>query len=508
MFERDGFICSPHLPWWLDVTRAGLSNDQLAQIPWERVWTDQAAQESGAAVNLDENRAVGHTWLRAPDLAPTVGMAEQIESALDKALELARQLRDGHRTTPAGEPFTDVLHIGIGGSQLGPSLLIDALAQDDGLAVHFLDNTDPDGIDRTLRRLGERLCTTLCIIISKSGGTAETMNAAELAHRALRQRGLSPADHSIAITVAGSKLSRRAQDASWLAELPLWEWVGGRFSVTSVVGVFTAALAGIDVHQLLAGARDMDAWTRTTDWSANPAAMLAGAWFALNHGACDRSLVVLPYSDRLLLLSRYLQQLVMESIGKRTDRQGAEVFQGLTVYGNKGSTDQHAFVQQLRDGRDDTMTFFVQVLHTEAQDPPLSHEHRAGDYLQGFLLGTRRALAASGRPTMTLTIPDVSPRTLGGIIALFERAVAMYASMIDINAFHQPGVEAGKLAASALLSTRMRAIALLRAGPSTLETLADTLESEADEVFYLLQRMVHMGEVTYDPVASTYAWVG
>ena len=202
-------------------------------------------------------------------------------------------------------------------------------------------------------------------------------------------------------------------------------------------------------------------------------------------------MVVLPYSDRLVLLSRYLQQLVMESIGKRHDRQGQEVLQGLTVYGNKGSTDQHALVQQIVEGTDDVFVQFVQVLSDGRGDlTPIQGSANAGDFLQALLLGTRRALQGQGRPCVTLTLRELNPYALGGVVALFERAVGFYASLIDVNAYDQPGVEAGKLGAKQVISLADRLGALLDGTPRSAEVLAETLEADLIEVWSILERLV------------------
>jgi len=206
-------------------------------------------------------------------------------------------------------------------------------------------------------------------------------------------------------------------------------------------------------------------------------------------------MVVLPYKDRLLLFSRYLQQLVMESIGKEKDFEGRVVHQGLTVYGNKGSTDQHAFVQQLRDGAPDFFVTFVRVLKDrEGASLEVEPGATSGDFLDGLLLGTRRALFESGRPSLTLTIQDLTPRSLGMLIALYERAVGLYASLVGINAYHQPGVEAGKKAAASVLDLQREVVAALRARGAdggTCEELATAAGApdEVEAVFHLLERL-------------------
>ncbi len=489
----DLFLSHPAQAWAIDLTRTGIASDAFEALDWSDAFAEMEALEAGNVANPDEGRQVGHYWLRAPERAPTIAQGEAIGSTRDAAISFAEKVRDGDIAAPDGHRFTDVIHIGIGGSALGPQLLVDALG-DDLLTLHFVDNTDPDGVARVLAEVGERLRHTLVIGVSKSGGTAETVNGIALVQRAVEAAGLEVGRRFVAVTGKGSKLDRRADREGWLARFEMWDWVGGRTSITSAVGLLPGALAGIDMRALLDGARDMDDWTRTADWRDNPAALLAGAWHALGNGRGDRAMVVLPYCDRLVLFSRYLQQLVMESLGKKLDFDGNVVHQGLAVYGNKGSTDQHSFVQQLRDGRNDFFAVLVQVLSDGAGDlRPIQGRANAGDYLQGFLLGTRRALAESDRPVVTLTIPQLDEPMLGALIALFERAVGLYASLIDINAYHQPGVEAGKKAASEILSLSTRVQDQLGKHPQPLDVITEAVGGDRIEVWYILQRLAHTG---------------
>jgi glucose-6-phosphate isomerase len=174
-------------------------------------------------------------------------------------------------------------------------------------------------------------------------------------------------------------------------------------------------------------------------------------------------MVVIPYKDRLELFSKYLQQLIMESLGKEKDISGKVVSQGIAVYGNKGSTDQHAYVQQLREGVHNFFVTFIEVLKDRNEksievEPGVT----SGDYLNGFFLGTREALFENDRQSATLTIQEVSPFSVGVLIALFERAVGFYASLVNINAYHQPGVEAGKKAAGAVIQLQLKVLEYLR----------------------------------------------
>ena len=227
-------------------------------------------------------------------------------------------------------------------------------------------------------------------MISKSGGTPETRNGMVETAAAYAAHGLVFGRHAVAITQDGSALDRQAREQGFLERFPMWDWVGGRTSVTSAVGLLPAALQGIDVRALLDGAAAMDAATRRRETRANPAGLLALAWHAVGEGRGAKAMVVLPYKDRLLLFSRYLQQLVMESLGKEKDLAGRVVHQGLTVYGNKGSTDQHAFVQQLRDGTADFFVTFVRVLKDRDRRQPGG---RAG----GRRAGTSSTASCSAR---------------------------------------------------------------------------------------------------------------
>ncbi len=203
---------------------------------------------------------------------------------------------------------------------------------------------------------------------------------------------------------------------------------------------------------------------------------------------------MLPYKDRLVLFSKYLQQLVMESLGKELDLDGKKVNQGIAVYGNKGSTDQHAYVQQLRDGVHNFFATFIEVRKDRAGEAvEVEPGVTTGDYLQGFLRGTRTALYESGRESITVSIPEVTPAPVGALIALYERAVGFYASLVNINAYHQPGVEAGKKAATAVLSLQLRVRQLLAEGagtPRTASEIASLLQgTDPEAVYHILQHL-------------------
>jgi glucose-6-phosphate isomerase len=279
-----------------------------------------------------------------------------------------------------------------------------------------------------------------------------------------------------------------------LARFDMLDWVGGRTSITSAVGLLPGALIGADIRAFLAGAAAMDRCTRCQDPARNPAALLATAWYAATGGQGKRDMVVLPYRDRLEVFSRYLQQLVMESLGKRLNRHGDLVHQGLAVYGNKGSTDQHAYVQQLRDGVDNFFVTFIEALDDPADQLTLEGEC-PGDFLSGFLQGTRAALLEGGRQSLTITLRRFDEQALGALVALFERAVGLYAELVDINAYDQPGVEAGKKAAASILALQGQLEQLLADGqPRNLDQMRAALGmASAEPLFWILRHLCANG---------------
>ncbi|MBI5385410.1 MAG: glucose-6-phosphate isomerase [Verrucomicrobia bacterium] len=475
----------PKLGLALDLSRVHFPDDFFSTMTpaAARAFAAMAELESGAIANPDEGRMVGHYWLRNSALAPKPELAKEIEDTLVDIKTWSQQVHKGEIKGAQGK-FKHVLVIGIGGSALGPQFVAAALGHPkrDKLRPFFFDNTDPDGMDKVLAAIGRKLGQTLCLVISKSGGTPETRNGMLEARAAFTKAGLRFEDHAVAITMAGSKLDQQAIADRWLRRFPMWDWVGGRTSETSAVGLLPAALQGLNIGKLIAGARACDEVTRVPDVARNPAMQLALMWHFIGEGRGTKVMVVIPYKDRLELFSRYLQQLIMESLGKEFDLSNQVVVnQGLSVFGNKGSTDQHAYIQQLRDGLSNFFVTFIEVLKDrDRKEPSLEVEPgvTSGDYLSGFLLGTRQALYEKGRQSITLTIDEVSPFTVGMLIALFERAVGFYASLVNINAYHQPGVQAGKLAADAVLKLQRRVVEHLKgkAGqPATVEQIARAL---------------------------------
>lgn len=497
----------------LDISRMKFADDFFRRMEpaMQAAFENMRELEQGAIANPDEGRMVGHYWLRAAGYAPDEALTETIEKTVKQVAEFAQQIHKKQITTPDGNKFSELLVIGIGGSALGPQFVADALSSKrDKLTPHFLDNTDPDGIDRTLTSLGAKLKRTLVVVISKSGSTPETRNGMLETQAAFIGAGLDFASHAVAITGEGSKLDQTAEQQGWLARFPMWDWVGGRTSITSAVGLVPMALQGVDINAFLAGAAEMDQLTRVDKTKKNPAAILALMWHHATDGIGSKDMVVLPYKDRLLLFSRYLQQLIMESLGKELDLDGNVVNQGIAVYGNKGSTDQHAYVQQLRDGLNNFFATFIVVLRDDAaissRRPDVIEVEdgvTSGDYLSGFWQGTRDALYDSGRESITITLDRVDAGRVGALIALYERAVGLYASLININAYHQPGVEAGKKAAADVLDLQQAVVAFLREqGESlTAEQIADGMgrPRDVERINHILE---HLGANKRGIVAS------
>ena len=473
---------------------------------------EMAKIEAGEIKNPDENRKVTHFTDRIG--YPESPLFAQVE-------RFASDIRSGKIVGGKGETFDAVVVNGIGGSALGPQLMQFAAngpywneksreSRNNNLKIYFLDNTDSAEF-RDLLEVMEP-ARTLHLVVSKSGGTQETKNNLIAMEKFYAGQGLDFARHAAAVTMPGSELDKYAHERGFLAVFAMAESIGGRTSETSIVGHVPAALTGVDFKRFLAGACAMDRWTREKELAKNPAAMLAAMWFIAGKGRGDRNMVIVPYSDRLILMSRYLQQLVMESLGKELDRKGNTVNQGLNVFGNKGGTDAHAFIQQLNDGRDDFFATFIEVLADSAR-LPISGDIAMGDYLHGFLAGLSAALLKKKRQVIAIKLPKLDVFALGQLIALYERAVAIYAEFIDINAFHQPGVQAYKLAAKGVLALREKLFAALKANPAReksaveITVAAGLPESDAVTVGDLLDKAALNGGATRRFDTARNMWV-
>jgi glucose-6-phosphate isomerase len=372
-------------------------------------------------------------------------------------------------------PRTDnLLVLGIGGSALGNVALQTALnpptynlrprLRRSGPRLFVLDNVDPVLVHDTLdliRADDPRFERTIVNVISKSGETAETaaqfMVVADLLRAAL---GRAAAKQVVAITDPVAGTMRAICDAEGYATLPVPEGVGGRFSVLSPVGLFSSAMCGIDVEALLDGAAAMDERCRRDDARANPAAMLA--FLLVEMGRRGRSNhVLMPYANALVDLADWYRQLWAESLGKRRDRAGREVFAGATPIGALGATDQHSQIQLYREGPDDKVVAFVEVgsfaqdvtLPATAPAEPL--RYLAGRRLSELLAAEKRAtefaLVESGRPNLTIRLPLIDAANVGAFIMLWQVATAYAGQLLEVDAYDQPAVETGKRATFGLM---------------------------------------------------------
>jgi len=423
----------------LDLSRALMSEAawnglcDLAQEQQVEDWRDKMV--AGAAMNLTENRAVGHVWLR-----------DEMHSDVQNVLRAMRQFV---QKTHDGNHFTDLVHIGIGGSDLGPRMVCDALCHlSQIITPHFVSNVDAADIETTLKQLNPD--TTLFIIASKTFTTQETMMNATYAKDWLGDRDI--AQHMIALSTNTAAVTDFGIHPDHI--FPFWDWVGGRFSVWSSIGMPIALAYGFDVFDdFLQGGKVMDNHFKTAPLTENLPILLAlfGIW---NRNFKNRPAVaVLPYAQNLSLFSNFLQQLDMESNGKSVDRNGdfiTDYTTGPIIFGQVGTNGQHAFHQWLHQGTDIIPCEFITCAET-----PYDQEHQrvlnahAAAQVQAFAEGfesmdNKHKHYAGGRPSITLTLNRLTPQSLGQLIALYEHKIFTQGVIWNINSFDQFGVELGK----------------------------------------------------------------
>ena len=424
-------------------------------------------------INTTEDRAVLHTALRHTGAAIPLDGADvmpDVASTLRRLASFATAIRTGEIAAADGKAFTDVINIGIGGSDLGPAMVTAALAPyHDGPRLHFVSNVDAAHLADTIRRLDP--ARTLLIIASKTFTTAETMTNAHSARRwiagALGEAAVGA--HFAAVSTALEKVAAFgiANDRVF----GFWDWVGGRYSVWSAVGLPVILAIGPDhFSSFLAGAAAMDAHFQAAPLAGNLPVLLAlaGIW---HRDICGyRARAILPYDQRLARFPAYLQQLDMESNGKSVTRAGLSVARptGPLVFGEPGTNGQHAFYQLLHQGTDVIPCEFL--IAAIGHEPGMAAHHKlliANCLAQSEALMLGRSLAESAarnppalaphkvfpgnRPSITLAYRQLDPATLGTLIALYEHRVFVEAAIWDINAFDQWGVELGKELATRLL---------------------------------------------------------
>jgi glucose-6-phosphate isomerase len=449
----------------------------------------RAAMFAGERINATEQRAVLHTALRNRSPRPVVvdgrDVMPDVRRVLDAMRVFATRVRDGSLRGHTGRQITDVVNIGIGGSDLGPLMACEALEAygRSELRAHFVSNVDGAHLGRTLKRLDPE--TVLFIVASKTFTTQETLANARSARAWLVARlgsEAAVASHFIAVSTNLPATAAFGIPAERVFEF--WDWVGGRYSLWSAIGLPIALFVGMDAFEdMLAGGHEMDEHFRTAELPGNLPAILGllGVWYADFFGA--RTCAVLPYDQGLHRFPAYLQQLDMESNGKRTDLAGRTLdYQtGPVIWGEPGTNGQHAFFQHLHQGTQWTPADFVLPLasHYSAAQGIGAEHHRmlVANCLaqtQALMRGktadeARAELAAQGlsgaalerlvphkvfpgnRPTNTIVLPAVTPRSLGALIALYEHKVFVQGALWNVNSFDQWGVELGKQLAGRIL---------------------------------------------------------
>ena len=418
---------------------------------------------SGEKINRSEDRAVLHTALRGGARLSGNEIPQLVSHTQARMADLTHGLRSGERRGYTGKPITDIVHIGIGGSNLGPELVVNALAhQDDGrFRIHFVTNIDAHDLTRALHGLDPQ--TTLFIVVSKSFGTLETQVNADSARSWFLERtgsieGLG--DHFLAVTSnidAALEFGLKEHNL-----LPMWDWVGGRFSLWSAVGLPIMLALGVEGFQrLLDGARIMDNHFAEAPLRENVPilAALFGIWNYNFLGAS--SLAVLPYDERLTLLPDYLQQLEMESNGKSVNHSNKSVdthTMGI-LWGGTGTRGQHAYHQLLHQG---TRAYSADFIVT-SKDPYARSNHHNWLLANAFAQSQAMALGhdddsapyrnhPGNHPSTTVILDDLGPTQLGALLAAYEHKVLCQGTIWDINSFDQWGVELGKVLAKPIYS--------------------------------------------------------
>ncbi|MBV0892516.1 glucose-6-phosphate isomerase [Paracoccus sp. Z118] len=470
--RRSTRACGMLLDWSktaLDDRAVALLLDLAAGVPARR-----EAMFAGERVNETEERAALHTALRRPaDAGPLPVDGRDVMPAIRETLQRMRRFADrvrGGGIAGQGGAYTDVVNIGIGGSDLGPAMAVRALSPyHDGPRVHFISNVDGADAHDTLRGLDPE--RTLVIVASKTFTTAETMTNAATVRDWMARVVSRPADQFAAVSSALDKTAEFGIDPARVFGFE--DWVGGRYSVWGPIGLPVMLAIGPDrFDEFLAGGAAMDAHFRAAPLAGNMPVMLAlvGIW---HHQICRYpTRAVLPYEQRLLRLPAYLQQLEMESNGKRVAMDGSDLPRpsGPIVWGEPGTNGQHAFYQLIHQGTDVVPCEFM--VGAAGHEPELAHHHellvanclaQSQALMRGRSLQDARAMMEKrgltgaelerqarhrvfpgNRPSTTLVYPLLTPFTLGAIVALYEHRVFVEGVILGINSFDQWGVELGK----------------------------------------------------------------
>jgi len=434
------FLSSQTMPLLLELARQ-------SQLP-EKI----AAMYRGDQINITEQRPALHVALRDPAAA---SKTPEVSATLERMEKLVGELHAGTWKGYSGKEITDVVNLGIGGSDLGPAMVCDALSPfaTEKLNVHFVSNIDPSHLQNTLKDLEAE--TTLFVIASKSFSTLETLKNAEAAREwLLHQTDASATPHHfVAITTNLDAATEFGIEEKNL--YPLWDWVGGRFSLWSAIGLPIAIAIGMKgFRQLLAGANSMDEHFRTAAPEQNLPIILALLNFWYREYFDAHSTAVVPYSQRLNLLPSFLQQLCMESLGKSVDLEGNAVGYdtGDIIWGTAGTNGQHSYFQLLHQGSEFIPVDFIASANSDAQGSPEAHQHLLANCISQSLAlmegkldaDSPHKIVAGNKPSNTLLLEELSPYNLGMLLALYEHKVFALSVLWNINAFDQWGVELGK----------------------------------------------------------------
>ena len=490
LFQLDGDRTNKfHLKWndfLIDYSK-NIINQETIQLLLEladEVGLKNAIKDyfDGAIINQTENRAVLHTALRADESTVVnvdgVNVIPQVNEVKNKIKAFTHEVTSGQRTGFTGKPFTDVVNIGIGGSDLGPVMVVEALQfYKNQLNTHFVSNVDGDHVNEIIKKLNPE--TTLFVIVSKTFTTQETLTNSETIRRWFLQSAKQEdvAKHFVAVSTNMQKVTEFGIDPENV--FPMWDWVGGRFSLWSAVGLTVSLAVGFDnFNGLLKGANKMDSHFKSTDFDKNMPVILAllSVWY--NNFFNAESEVLIPYTQYLQKLAPYLQQGTMESNGKSVGRDGEPVnYQtGTIIWGEPGTNAQHAFFQLIHQGtklipadfigfitslygdknhHDKLMSnFFAQteaLMHGKSKDQVQAEFDKQGLAVEkaAFLLPFK--VFSGNKPTNTILIQKLTPESLGSLIALYEHKIFVQGVIWNIFSFDQWGVELGKQLANSIL---------------------------------------------------------
>jgi glucose-6-phosphate isomerase len=419
---------------------------------------------SGDLINQTENRAVLHTALRSKETSPLllggVDIRKEIAAVKQKMKLFSQEVISGSRKGFSGKAFTDVVNIGIGGSDLGPAMVVEAMKfYQNHLKIHFVSNVDGDHVQEVLKGLNPE--TTLFVIVSKTFTTQETLTNAQTIRSWFLKVGKEAdiAAHFVAVSTNLQKVREFGIAAENI--FPMWDWVGGRFSLWSAVGLsISLAVGPTHFEALLDGAATMDTHFKTAPFEQNMPVILAllSVWYNNFYGAQSEALI--PYTQYLQKLAPYLQQGIMESNGKRVGRDGKPVdYQtGTIIWGEPGTNSQHAFFQLIHQGTKLIPTDFIGFKHslhgnTDHHDKLMSNFFAQTEaLLVGKTDENPFKVFEGNKPTNTLLIDQLTPASLGALVALYEHKLFVQGVIWNIYSYDQWGVELGKVLASSILA--------------------------------------------------------